>query len=400
MKHLLILFLIILPFTGFTQQSEIRGVISIHNSEYETGTRQYVVNAQVEDEFEQANAQLTDANGAFNLIFSGVSENTSVSLIAKKEGLQVVNLDALTAVTGQRETVRLSMAKPNQIADYRREIYQVGRTQAEKTLAAKLKKTDAEIERLQQDVEKNKVKIAQLQKEWRELQAYFDKIEAQAMDLARRYAPINLDDAAPLFREAFRLFQAGELDQALQVLRGANLVHQADQILAEEKAIKEVQKELNIRDSIKTQRKSDLMLALGLKADLHKAKFEWDSVLFSLKLRVTLDSADVNNIWDFAFFLAEQNQNDEAITYFEKAFYQSKTAELKATFLNSLGVLYSLNQNMPAAQKAYLEALDIHQRLAQKNPKQFLPDLARTLNNLGEYYRNNQNMPEAEKTFL
>jgi hypothetical protein len=36
------------------QQSEIKGTISIYNSEYETGKRQFVTNAQIEDDLAKA----------------------------------------------------------------------------------------------------------------------------------------------------------------------------------------------------------------------------------------------------------------------------------------------------------------------------------------------------------
>ncbi len=280
MKNHAILFFFTLSVCIHAQQSEIKGIISIHNSEYETGKRQYVKNAQVEDDFAKASAQTTDDNGNFKLVFVRTPDKTSVQLIVKKEGLQVVNIDGLSAVTSQRDLIRLSMAKPDKIAEYRRQIYQVGKTEAEKNFTSQLKKKSEQIEVLQRDAVKNKTAIEKLQTEYAELQDFTSKIEEQAQDLARRYAPINLDDAAPLYRESFRLFQQGELGKALQILRGANLVNQANKILTEEQAINKAEKELLKRDSIKEQRKKDLMQVLGLKADLHKAKLEWDSVFF------------------------------------------------------------------------------------------------------------------------
>ncbi|MBK8427552.1 MAG: hypothetical protein IPL27_16980, partial [Lewinellaceae bacterium] len=317
------------------QQSDIKGIISIHNSEYETGKRQYVPNAAVEDDFEKATQQTTDANGSFKLVFVGVPEKTTAQLIVKKEGLQVVNMDGLSAITGQRDSVRLSMAKPEKIAEYRRQIYKVGKTEAEKNLAAQLKKKGEQITTLQKDAAKNKTAIENLQQEYAELQAFASKIEEQAQDLARRYAPVNLDDAAPLYRESFRLFQQGELEKALQVLRGANLVSQANNILTERKTIKNIRNEADQRDSIQQQRTQDLMQVLGLKADLHKATFEWDSVWVCLSLRVYLDSTNVDNIWDLANFLSVQNQKHEATAYYEKALALAQTPELKATFWNN-----------------------------------------------------------------
>jgi hypothetical protein len=104
MKQLLFIIFLLNAIASISQQSEIKGIISIHNSEYETGKRQYVSNAQVEDDFAKATPQTTDANGNIKLVFVRIPEKTSVQLIVKKEDLLVVNIDGLNAVTGQHPT--------------------------------------------------------------------------------------------------------------------------------------------------------------------------------------------------------------------------------------------------------------------------------------------------------
>ena len=100
MKYLSFILCLSSILTLTAQQSSVSGVVSIHNSEYETGKRQYIQNAQVEDDFQKANAQTTDANGRFQMTYVSIAEKTTVNLLLKKEGLQVVNTDALSAVTG------------------------------------------------------------------------------------------------------------------------------------------------------------------------------------------------------------------------------------------------------------------------------------------------------------
>ena len=41
------------------------------------------------------------------------------------------------------------------------------------------------------------------------------EIEEQSQELSRKYAPVNLDDVSPHLRQAFLLFQNGNLDSAL-----------------------------------------------------------------------------------------------------------------------------------------------------------------------------------------
>ena len=260
MKNATLYLFFIFPLILSAQQSEIKGVISINNSEYETGKRQYVPNAQVEDEFEKAQATTTLVDGNFKLTFVQVDEKTSVHLIVKKEGLQVVNIDGLNAVTGQRNLVRLSMAKPERIAEYRRELYKIGKTEADKALAIQLKKKGDALNILKKDAAKNAAQIQQLQKEYNDVQSYAKNIEAQAQDLARRFVIINLDDESATYRHAFQLFTEGAIEKAIRVLDGLNLskrladnteiVEKSDKIIVEtqtkmQKAIDQIHDDIN-----------------------------------------------------------------------------------------------------------------------------------------------------------
>ena len=220
MKNTALSLFIFISLTLSAQQSDIKGVVSIHNSQFKTGTRQYVQNAQVEDDFAKATPTTTDATGTFKLVFVGADKGKSVVLSIKKAGLQVVNTPDLTAVAGQTDALKISMAHPDSIAEYRKRLYNIGKSEAEKNLYAQLKKKGAAIEALQKDAQKNAAAIEKLQYEYAELDKYAKNIEEQAQDLARRYAPINLDDAAPLYREAFGYFQQGDLEKAMQILRG------------------------------------------------------------------------------------------------------------------------------------------------------------------------------------
>jgi hypothetical protein len=171
------------------QQSTISGVVSIFNSETQTGKRQYVSNAQVEDYFSKAQPTITNENGQFKLIFVGVNEKESVSFLVKKTGLQVVNTDALSAIAGQNDILKISMADPDSIAAYRRKIYNVGKTEAEKYQERLVIKINRELTDLKKNSVQNKTKIDQLEAELAQSEKQRKKIEEQAQELTTRYAP-------------------------------------------------------------------------------------------------------------------------------------------------------------------------------------------------------------------
>ena len=124
----------------FGQQSTISGVVSIHNSGYEKGRTEYVHLAQVEEEFGNSQATVTDIRGQFVLSLVDISLGDNFNFSVKKQGLEVVNFDELTAVAGQKSLKRISMASSQYLADFRKKIYRVGKTQAEKILDGKIKK--------------------------------------------------------------------------------------------------------------------------------------------------------------------------------------------------------------------------------------------------------------------
>jgi tetratricopeptide (TPR) repeat protein len=389
---------------AFAQQSDINGVVSIFNSQTHTGKRQYVVNAQVDDDFGKAQAVITDYKGQFKLTYIGVNEKTSVTFHVKKQGLEVVNKDALTVVVGQYSAVNISMADPDSINEYRRVIYQIGKTEAEKYLENLLSKKNRELADQKKNSVKNNNKINQLEQEIAQIEDKRKKIEAQAEDLAKRYAPVNLDDATPLFRKAFLLFQKGDIDSAQLVLTHADLAGKVDSIQLEEKKIDLAKKEFNEREALKNDRKKSCAEAIQLDADLHKTRYEFDEASKSYELLIKLDSLNAENLFNYAAFLAWLNQYDKAIYYYSKALNIYKTSSQNyesgvANTQNNLGILYANKNDFTKAEAAYQEALEIFKRLASSNPQTYEPDVAMTQNNLGILYADKNDFTKAEAAY-
>ena len=257
------------------QQSSVSGVVSIFNSETRTGKRQYVSNAQVENDSNKVQPTVTNENGKFKLIFVGINEKESVSFVVRKAGLQVVNIDALSAIAGQNDILKISMANPDSIAEYRRKIYNVGKTEAEKYQERLAIKINMELIDLKKNGLQNKNKIAQLEAELSQSEKQRKKIEEQAQELATKYAPVNLDDVSSLFREAFLLFQKGNLDAAQLLLNQADLPDKIDSILLEEKKIEQTKKDLTERDSLVKKRKKECcIIAMDSLSNMESLKNE------------------------------------------------------------------------------------------------------------------------------
>lgn len=380
-----------------SQQSTLYGVVSVLNSQAETGKREYVHFASVEEEFGRAQQTLTDSEGKFRLVLIKVEGLENVQFMVAKKGLDVVNADALHAVANQREQIAIYMAAPGKIADYRKKYYNIGKTAAEKALETKLATLQSERNRLKNDAGAHEKRIGELETQLAEMEAQRLKLDAAARELARRYAPVNLDDTSPAFREAFAFFQQGELDKALDILQRADYAAQARNILLERDSIAAGMRRMEQRDSIQRQRAQDAIRGLSLQADLYKTNLTFDSVAQCFEIMLRLDSGNVQILRQYAFFLAEQNHYEKAAVCLSQALRRVRSEETKAVLLNNLGNACRALQRMDEAEAAYREALAIFRKLSERQPEEYLPAVALTLNNLGNFYRKVK-MPDSDRT--
>lgn len=405
MKRFIPFFPLVLCVQANGQQSTVRGVVSIHNSETNTGKRQYVSSASVEPKFRKATQTTTDVNGGFILEYVEVPEKATVFFSIKKDGLQVVQPTTLSAVAGQHEVVKISMAHPDSIEKYVFEIFKIGKTEAEKKLEALIKKKNNELATLWKTIQQDTAKINGLKKELQLLEEKKKQIEDQAQDLANRYAPINLDDASPLFKNAFSLFQRGNLDSALLILTKVDLANMVHQILKERENLNRLQKEVVSRDSLQKQRTEDVSEALQFKADLHQTRYEFDSASVCIELLIQLDSLNESHLLKYARFLQWLNQYGRSINYYLKAIrvlndlatinsqmYESHLASTQ----NNLGVVYHHNNDPDNAEAAFQHALKIRRRLAKTDPNTHEPEIAAVQNNLGLFYLARNDFTQAE----
>jgi len=278
MKPSILLLFLSFSISIFAQQSSVSGVVAVFNSAFETGKRQYVPNAQVEDDFKKANATTTGADGRFNLVFVGIKDNEKVSFNVKKERMEIVNTEALYAVAGQKEQVALFMSPEGKLAENKLKYYNINREAAEKALTTKLKTIGDEILKLKQNETANAGQIVKLQAEYGALQKQFEKIDQSARDMADRYAKINLDDQTKEYQSAFRYFQKGQLEEALKILNQVDLEKTGSAIVQEQERNRKIDKEWIERDSIKNEKKRQVTEGLSFKAQLHKTQFEFVKV--------------------------------------------------------------------------------------------------------------------------
>ena len=109
---------------------------------------------------------------------------------------------------------------------------------------------------------------------------------------------------------------------------------------------------------------------------------------------------------DYASFLEDQNDYTNAIEVAENLrwYYSAPGRKVDEYDLgrlyNLLGVLYHSQSKRDKAEKYYLDAIEIYERLAEKNADAYEPYLAGSYNNAGEFYRKQNQRDKAEKYYL
>lgn len=254
----------------FAQQSEIRGIVSIHNSKFETGKTEYVAYVQINESFGRGQEALSNTDGRFDFKTVGIPLKETVTLVAKKQGLELVNPEELDIVVGQISWVKIYMSPKGKITENKRKYYNIGKTESEKALTAKIKEKQTQREGLLKDSKKNQQAIWALESEIKNLYEKYQTIDANARELAEKFAKVNLDDASEHYQKAFRYFQNGKIDSALIVLEEANYIKQVDDILLEEIKLAALKIVINHNDSVLTARKDSLVNAYFLKIQVHE----------------------------------------------------------------------------------------------------------------------------------
>lgn len=380
------------------QQSEVRGVISVHNSLKETGTRKYISNAQVSDDFDKTQPVVSNQDGKFSLIYVGLANSQSVSFNVLRPGYEVVNISELTAVTGQADVVKISMAPPGRIAQYRAEIYKVGKSEAEKYLNRMLALKKGELSKINTELAGYKTSVRLLEQEIADLDEKLRRVKEQAEYLAKRYAIVNLDDASPFYREAFRHFENGRFDSALMILNRIDYHSAIDQLIEEKGNIDALQQEVFSRDSIYKERYSTTVDALKFKMDLHRTRLEYDSVNQCFEYLLKIDSTNTSLMYEYALFNSKLRNDSLALAWYDKLLLTTKNDSLIAVVKTEEGTIYQGRRQFGKAEQLFNESQILQKKLYSLDSVRYGASFVRTQVSLGNFYISTNKLADAQAT--
>lgn len=324
--------------------------------------------------------------GLFELKISGIAAGKPLELILSKEGYQILGpnptIFTYAMPADESDVIRIAIIKSSDF-DSRKADY-------EKAIDKRIKQANQALLdsiTLLQNKTLNQDERAALTKFIAQQNIEIEELRKSKNELATRLAQVDLDQASDFARLALKKFRdEGDVKAALAFMPDEKLHTYWESVLTQEEKVRRARQ----------QGVENYMI----RARLLIADFQFPLAYENYLEAVEKDSINLGNLWEVGCFFDAQNQYRQAIGLYERALNLANTDAERSTLLNSLGNVFSANQKMGEAEKAYLEALNIYRQLVTKNTIAFLSDLATTLNNLGLLYNDNHRMSEAEKAYL
>lgn len=306
----------------------------------------------------------SDSSGKFTLEFPQRRAGDTVRIIVRKEGYVVVN-DVQLQITIPAEAdatpLIVILAQEDNREEMARRFYRL------KSLAAIEETYQKHLKTLQDAHVADATAIAKLQRER-------DQAKANAEKGSEELAKSQPSQGSELYQDAKRLFLAGKVDEAIELLDDERIRQENNEELKE--ALNAARRKAN----------QNAVQEWLLKAQLLTTKFRFDNAEKAYLMAIDMAPDDFRANFAYAVFSQDLNRFEKArIAYgrcLEWARKSGNDFEAAGT-LNNLGVLDNNQGRMEEARKEYGEALQIRRELAERNPDAYRPSVAGTLTNLG-----------------
>ena len=209
MKQTFYLFLFLAMLGKVSAQTHLTGYVTIQNS-----GKKSAYPTQIQS-FGASDTDVGSTDGYFKLIYNRKSPGSDVELSIEKRGYEVVNKEILNLrlphPSDLRKDVKIYLCKKGEWRKNANKFYAINLKEISKSHRIRIK-----------ELEKKKADALIANDDYRRALVQYEKqkqiAEAQAENLAERFAKANIDDASERFKKAYRLFSEGKIDSVLIVL--------------------------------------------------------------------------------------------------------------------------------------------------------------------------------------
>ncbi len=375
-------------------QSSINGVVILHNSFFNNKTKvDYVQNAQVDGGLVKTKPTITDANGVFKLTVLNAKPNEKIRIKIVKDGYQVVNPSSLYVLADQADTVRIFMAKPEDIESSRSTYFMQMKALSEQTFKRKIVALNADLKVAYSQPNVDAATISNLEKVLKNTNEGGRKLEAIAQKMATQYSLTNWDDAAPHCQTAFECVQRGAIDSALLTLDEAQLGERAEFLIG--------QKNRNTvtDESLWTAKFQRNINALMVQADFFQLKWAMSQADSVYQLLLKYDPKNGVVYRKYVDFLFDMNDLSQAKILCEKGLNVVQSSEDKIELMDRLGEMQARLGDLKNAEKVLSQASDMADWEIINNKAIFEPLYALIQLHLAQVFTKMGNFNNADNAF-
>lgn len=300
MKYLqLIFFILTYSMVGAQFDGTINGVITIQNSKTNSGSLEYVKNADVWAD--DANPVISDNLGNFTLDYDSKKQGDPTTIRIEKRGYEVVNINRLTThiPSDPTELLPIYMCKEGKLAATILNFRGIGVSQITKSYEEKI-------------IQLKKEKKATA-KELLKLENQKDVAIDQLKILVRKLAVINLDDEPEVYTKAYQLFEQNKVDEARKIIEEADL----DSQIQEYKESKELGEKM-VAGATKALEGSAKTYVFDAQLALIRLDFKSAFESYNKAIRAT-DTTILEHNLEYALLLNSQYRIEPAIQIFTKS---------------------------------------------------------------------------------
>ncbi len=386
------------PISLFAQLDIVKGIVTIQNSSFNNnGKISYVQNAQAEGVYVKTKPTVTDANGLFSLKIVGTKVAEKLRLKIQKDGFQVINPSNLTINSGQNDTIRIVMAKPEDIEAMRVHLFSTAKTTVERTFKTVLNGYNNDLIDLRNKANVDDVAVQKIEDEIKLHNNCAKNMDELAHNLARKYSLINLDDASTAFQKAFNDVQKGHLDSALLCFNTNDLIKKADLIIKNKSD--RIKKGIKINDVKQEEQLHKIINDFMLQADIYRFNWAFEKADSVYQLMLKYNENNVEIYKEYGAFLVEMKKLNRAKITYEKGLNQAQLSIDKMQLMNDLAELQRKTGEFLKAEKLLNQATEMAEWEIINQKDVFEPLFATSQHNLGKIYTDTKAFGKAESAY-
>lgn len=355
-------------------------------------------------------SKVTAPNGTFNFNLGGGKTQFCISSVTLK-GYTLLSPLAPAYNVGKAAVEIVMQSREERIQNEAR-ISKVIEERITKSYNAKTRELQKKITTLEKALSDKKKNSDELETQIRSLKEQLGNLDNQYLKrnelidkMVEEY--VNLDYATMNNRKAelCSYIENGELGKADSLLNTIDINKEMNDIMTLNRDIEEKESMLAKEKEIRKNKIETACMYWRGKYDIAIQNMQYDSAAVYVKNLADVDTCNLINVSECAYFLCEQNCFKEAEEYYIKILKKiehenDSTSTIRRDWLyNNLAILYSKTQRFKESEKMHKAALAIREHLSKDNPNAFRQDLASSYINLAGFYSDTRRFKESEDMY-